>query len=114
MDDALSCLLPQPFGVSETQTQRKPTIAIVFDRASPIGHLEVDRPNTEAVSLCILNEHSRHVEAHRLIVENGTGERCEVFHLEISRSIGNQSKARCMTRWETVESKRADVFDDRV
>ena len=94
--------------------QRKRAVGFVFDRARPIGDLDIDWLDAQAMPLCIFHQHRRTVKAHRLVVQNRACKCCEVFHLEISRGIRDQRKAGGMRFRKTVERKRADVLNDRV
>ncbi len=84
----------------------------MLNRARPIGHLNIYRLHAQTVSLRILDQHRRHVEAHRLVVQNGARKGGEVLHLEICGRIRNQSEAGGVRLREAVECERADVLDD--
>jgi len=84
----------------------------MFDRASPIRHLNVDWSNAQPMTLRVLHKYGGHVEAHRLIVEDRAGKRGEVLYFQVSRSIRNQSEAGRMRLREPIQRERADVLNN--
>ena len=84
----------------------------MFDRASPIRHLNVDWSNAQPMTLRVLHKYGGHVEAHRLIVQNRTGKRGEILHFQIGRGIRNQREAGRMRLREAIQRERADVLND--
>ena len=60
----------------------------------------------------IFDQHGRTVKTHWLIIENRAGERSEILHFEVRRSVSNQRKTRSMGLRKSIECERADVLDD--
>src|ERR1700722_18863430 len=82
--------------------------------AWPLRDLHIDRPYAQAMALRIFYQHRRHVKTHWLIVEYGAGERSQITHLEISRSISNERKAGGMRFREAIERERGNVLNNIV
>jgi hypothetical protein len=101
-NDGLCGLTPQTFGVAQTHPQRKRTIDLMFDGASPIRHLNVDWPNAQPMTLRVFHQYGGHIEAHRLVVQDGAGKRGQVLHFQIGRGIRNQREAGRMRLREPV------------
>ncbi len=92
---------------SEAEGERGVTgvVGVMLDGAEPLGFLDVDGKNPEAVALRIFNQHGGRVEAHRLIVEDGAGKGSEVVHLEVSRCVSDEGEAGGVGFGESVESE---------
>ena len=86
----------------------------MFDGAGPVGDLDVDGADFQAVALRVFDQHRGRVEAHGLVVEDGGGEGGEVFHLEIGRGVGDEREAGGVGLGESVEGEGADGLDDFV
>jgi len=85
--------LTQTLDVMEPDAQRECAIRFLFERAEPLRMLHANGAHVQPVTLRILDEHRRRVEAHGLVVEQAAGESCQKMHLEVGRGIGDEREA---------------------
>lgn len=95
-------LLLETSCITESDSKRARSIALVFDSALPIRNLYIDGFHAQAVPLGILDQHRRAIKAHWLVIENCGSERREVLHFEVCRSVGNQGETGRMAFRESV------------
>src|SRR5271156_2789791 len=84
----------------------------MLNHALPLRHLHIDWAYAQAVTLRIFYQYSRHVKTHGLIVENRTGERSQVTHLEISGRVGNQREAGGVRFRKAIKREGSNVLNN--
>src|SRR5688500_8135763 len=88
IDNALGFLLAQTTNKSHAYADRKLIrLWIQFKRAIPFAYRDVDWKDLNVISLRLLKELSRLIEAHRLTVDQSSDESCRPMSLEPARLI---------------------------
>src|SRR5262245_9952287 len=80
--------------------------------AIPGANDNIDRRNNEIVPLSILDNRRRHVESHRLGVQQGTGKFRGIIAFKPRRRISDKREARCVTFRKAVLPEAFDLFKD--
>lgn len=75
--------------------------------------LHVDRLHSQPMPLRVLHQYGWRVEAHRLVIQNGACERCQILYLEVGRGIRDKSKTGSMRLGKAV-GEDGGSFADRV
>src|ERR1700751_727688 len=82
--------------------------------AIPFGAGDVDRMDVKAMALGVFDDGGWMIEAHRPIVEQGSGEGGEVSDFEKCAGVGDEGEAGGMGFGESVERERADELGDLI
>src|SRR5271157_2830224 len=91
-----------------------PESRLPFQGASPAGARHVNRPHPEPMTLRVLHDHRWTVKAHRLIIQQGSGERGRVMTFEIGAGVGNEGEAGGVRLRKTVKGEGGDRLHDFV
>ncbi len=82
-----------------------------LQRAVPVGVIDIDRADLDAVLLRIAHDLRRRVEAHRLAVEQGGGEHIRVAALHPCRGIDEEREARGVAFGKAVFAEPFDLAE---
>src|SRR6267154_5140879 len=82
-----------------------------FETAIPVGAIDIDGQDFDAMLLCIAHDLRRRIEAHGLAIDEGRREDIRIVAFDPGRGIDQDGKACRVTFRKAVIAKTLDLFE---
>ena len=111
-DELLDFLFLQAVDLAQAEAQRRAAVgAARFQRAVPVGEVDVGGAHLDAVLARIAHDLRRRIEAHRLRVQQRRRERRRVMALDPGRDVDEMREARRVALGEAVLAEALDLVE---